>query len=97
MKISLDGAEFTMENLVEQCIANGNRDIRSQLIIMPCKPRFPRQIPLYLDNTASTGTSMDQVDSDVVEETDLLNISSVTQALVTAGNIEIKDIISDLV
>lgn len=98
MEITHDGTDFSMENLLERCVADGNRDIRSRLISMPCKPQFPRRIPSYLDNTATVNDSegssrvMDRTDSDVNDETDILNRSSVTKALIAAGNIEIKDI-----
>ena len=101
MEVSKDGTEFSMENLLERCVADGNRDIRSRLISMPCKPQFPRRIPSYLDNTASlsnaegvskAGKAADRSESDLADDTDILNRSSVTQALIAAGNIEIKDI-----
>lgn len=97
MEITMDGTEFSMESLLERCVADGNRDIRSRLISMPCMPQFPRRIPSYLDNSATVAanqgarTTMDRRESDI-SEADILNRSSVTQALIAAGNIEIKDI-----
>ena len=71
MEITMDGTEFSMESLLERCVADGNRDIRSRLISMPCMPQFPRRIPSYLDNTATVaanagaGTTMDRRESDI--------------------------------
>ena len=102
MEITKEDGEFSMDSLWERGIADGNRDIRSRLISMPCPPQFPRHIPSYLDNTASitdkggsrliedaTGSD-DGADRDDVLD-DVMKRSSITK-LMAAGNIEILDI-----
>ena len=42
-----------MSELWERGIADGNRDIRSRLVTIPCNPQFKRYIPRYLDHSAN--------------------------------------------
>lgn len=42
--------DFSMEKFWERGINDGNRDVRSRLITMPCGPQFKRYIPKYLDH-----------------------------------------------
>jgi hypothetical protein len=97
MEITEDGTDFSMDNLLERGVADGNRDIRSRLISMPCQPQFQRHIPSYLDNTTSRddarGAGKQGQDSDTctIKGDDMFNKSSITE-LMAAGNIEIKDI-----
>jgi hypothetical protein len=51
--IELAGPEndFSMHKFWERGINDGNRDVRSRLITMPCSPQFKRYIPKYLDHS----------------------------------------------
>ena len=44
-----DKDECGMTKLWERGVGDGNRDIRSRLISMPCNPQFKRYIPRHLD------------------------------------------------
>jgi len=47
--------DFSMEKFWERGINDGNRDVRSRLITMPCPPQFKRYIPKYLDHGPDAG------------------------------------------
>jgi hypothetical protein len=49
-EIVTDGDYCGMKASWERCVADGNRDIRSRLVTMPCNPQFKRYIPKYLDH-----------------------------------------------
>ena len=51
--------DFSMQKFWERGINDGNRDVRSRLITMPCPPQFKRYIPKYLDHGPDEGPQMD--------------------------------------
>jgi len=53
MEFVTDESGGSMDKLWERCTADGNRDVRSRLISMPCNPQFRRYIPAYLDHGSS--------------------------------------------
>ena len=56
--------DFSMSKFWERGINDGNRDVRSRLITMPCLPQFKRYIPKYLDHAAhDTSESSSEMDS----------------------------------
>ncbi|VEU43883.1 unnamed protein product [Pseudo-nitzschia multistriata] len=73
----------------ERGIADGNRDVRSRIVSIPCEPQFRRFIPKYLDNSSHNRHpgSVDQAAHD--EETD---IDAFTKSLIESGHLEIVDI-----
>lgn len=103
MELTADHGELSMDDLWERAVSDGNRDIRSRLISMPCNPQFRRYIPSYLDHSAShdddtespaqpatdTGAPSDE---DKRRSTDEMEIGALTKNLLEAGNIEIVDI-----
>ena len=71
--------ECGMQASWERGIADGNRDIRSRLVTMPCNPQFKRYIPKYLDHGNDPNRERDtelaaskRVDL-IEEDLDLLN------------------------
>jgi hypothetical protein len=60
-EIVKDGDECGMEQMCERGIADGNRDIRSRLVSMPCNPQFKRYIPKYLDHGADANIMEDEM------------------------------------
>lgn len=84
------------DDLWERGIADGNRDVRSRFMSMPCPPQFRRFIPKYLDHSSDSGKgdtdntkSTDNSASDPMESND---IDAFTKSLIKSGQLEIVDI-----
>jgi hypothetical protein len=100
IEIGKDGG-VGMNKLWERGIADGNRDVRSRLVSIPCTPQFKRYIPKYLDHSADR-TPEHNPESDDEEnetghhrrivETESAEIDKFTQNLLKAGHVEIVDI-----
>ena len=75
----------------ERGIADGNRDVRSRFMSMPCRPQFKRYIPKYLDHSSdsSRGESKTSSENSPVESND---IDAFTKSLIESGQLEIVDI-----
>ena len=98
----------SMECLWERGISDGNRDIRSRLITMPCNPQFKRFIPKHLDHThgsdepdtgplpLSSGNSIVGAENDSEEKEKKAlarpTVEEFHSALMGAGNLAIIDI-----
>lgn len=90
-EIVTDRDRCSMNAIWERGIADGNRDIRSRLVTMPCNPQFKRHIPKYLDH----GTELDFEDDGAViksehfdhrvEENDVL--TPLTTSFVSGTNV----------
>jgi len=67
--------KLRMDDLWERGIADGNRDIRSRLMTMPCNPQFKRFIPTYLDHSYVVNQESDDnnVETNEVSEESLIN------------------------
>lgn len=103
MEIGKDGGAG-MNKLWERGIADGNRDVRSRLVSIPCTPQFKRYIPKYLDHSADrTAEHNPDSDDDEAEEsetghhrrtadTESAEIDKFTQSLLKTGHVEIVDI-----
>jgi hypothetical protein len=84
-----------VDDLWERGTADGNRDVRSRLISLPCPPQFRRFIPKYLDHSSDsrgesrTTTSSDNTPNDASETMD---IDAFTKLLIKSGQLEIIDI-----
>jgi hypothetical protein len=79
----------------ERGIADGNRDVRSRLVTIPCNPQFRRFIPQYLDHSSHPGSpkpnrsSISYTDGKGVE---IQGIDEFTKTLLLTGHLEIVDI-----
>ncbi len=83
-----------VDDLWERGIADGNRDVRSRFISMPCRPQFKRFIPKYLDHSSDSSrgeskSSAENVSSDPMDSND---IDAFTKSLIESGQLEIVDI-----
>ncbi|KAI2508611.1 Beige/BEACH domain [Fragilaria crotonensis] len=83
-EIVTDGDACGMDALWERGIADGNRDIRSRLVSMPCNPQFKRYIPKYLDhgtdrddegNAAISASNVAELKDDEIDALGPLNAS----------------------
>lgn len=83
-EIVTDGDACGMDALWERGIADGNRDIRSRLVSMPCNPQFKRYIPKYLDhgtdrddegNAAISTSNVGELKDDEIDALGPLNAS----------------------
>lgn len=80
-----------IDDLWERGISDGNRDVRSRLVSIPCSPQFKRFIPKYLDHSADTESlSTAKPSNEYVNETD--DIDAFTSLLIQSGHLEIVDI-----
>eukprot|EP00934_Nitzschia_sp_Nitz4_P008655 Nitzschia sp. Nitz4//scaffold12_size214221//49825//58278//NITZ4_001488-RA/size214221-processed-gene-0.150-mRNA-1//-1//CDS//3329534984//8645//frame0 len=80
----------TLDEIWERGIADGNRDIRSRLVTIPCTPQFRRYIPKYLDHgSVQDDDEHAQRGSRNVESDD---IDEFTKTLISTGHLEIVDI-----
>ena len=106
-ELAQDRDKCSMESLWERGISDGNRDIRSRLITMPCNPQFKRFIPKHLDHSHDTDESQTEPpqlsseystvtanDSEENEKKTLVrpSVEEVHSALMGAGNLAIIDI-----
>jgi len=85
----------------ERGVADGNRDIRSRILSVPCAPQFRRYIPKYLDHYSDMNDSESVLNqSDVLDSSDghrrrssvPVEFDAFTKTLLEAGNLEIVDI-----
>mmetsp|Transcript_2502 Transcript_2502/g.5943 ORF Transcript_2502/g.5943 Transcript_2502/m.5943 type:complete len:2797 (-) Transcript_2502:151-8541(-) len=85
----LEIAQSDMMNEVwERGVADGNRDVRSRLVTIPCNPQFRRHIPKYLDHsTDARDSSAAGQGNDEFQE-----IDEFTKTLLNSGHLEIVDI-----
>jgi len=102
-QVELDDS-CSMDSLWERGISDGNRDIRSRLITMPCNPQFKRYLPKHLDHGIDepvTGPLPGELSDFAIteqndgEETAALSRATVEEihsALMGAGNLAIVDI-----
>jgi Beige/BEACH domain/PH domain associated with Beige/BEACH len=97
-----------MSQMWERGISDGNRDIRSRLVTMPCHPQFKRYIPKYLDHAIDPeqvddvsipAPSLEPEGSAIGEIPAPSNVMSNTdllsdtlRTLVQTGNLEIVDV-----
>ena len=85
-----------MDNLYKWGIADGNRDIRSRLVLIPFNPQFKRFIPKYLDH--SSKTYVEKTDAlgnkrqSLIPNSDEDDIDLFTKTLIETGHFEIVDI-----
>ena len=84
----------TMDAIWERGIADGNRDIRSRLVSMPCSPQFRRYIPKYLDhgNANSSREPGTSAQRGGLAATGDDNMDEFTKALLATGHLQIVDI-----
>jgi hypothetical protein len=103
MEISRESGEAGMDQLWERGIADGNRDIRSRLVSIPCNPQFKRYIPKYLDHGAAhdklrqseSEDAPSQDDEDRLQrktEASTSEMDTFTKTLLETGHLEIVDI-----
>lgn len=87
----IDG-DGMMDAIWERGIADGNRDVRSRLVTIPCNPQFRRFIPKYLDHgpSAEENEVAAQRASMVANNED--NMDEFTKALLSTGHLQIVDI-----
>eukprot|EP00529_Nitzschia_sp_RCC80_P009051 CAMPEP_0113450404 /NCGR_PEP_ID=MMETSP0014_2-20120614/5812_1 /TAXON_ID=2857 /ORGANISM="Nitzschia sp." /LENGTH=2495 /DNA_ID=CAMNT_0000341741 /DNA_START=29 /DNA_END=7516 /DNA_ORIENTATION=- /assembly_acc=CAM_ASM_000159 len=79
----------------ERGVADGNRDVRSRLVTMPCSPQFKRYIPRYMDHSSdleSTSSVPVSSEAETGNTYDVSNIDAFTQTLINTGHLEIVDI-----
>jgi hypothetical protein len=90
-----------MNDIWERGIADGNRDVRSRLVTIPCNPQFKRYIPKYLDHSArrddepvakNKRRSIMSPEEAGYDEYDGLNIDEFTKTLIQTGHLQIVDI-----
>ena len=94
-----------MNDIFERGVADGNRDVRSRLVTIPCSPQFKRYIPKYLDHSHRHDDDDEQVakskrrgsvimsaEEAGYDEVDGLNIDEFTKTLIQSGHLEIVDI-----
>ena len=81
----------TMDTIWERGIADGNRDIRSRLVTIPCSPQFKRYIPKYLDHGAVVDNEAAAKRASLVTGNED-SMDEFTKALVSTGHLEIVDI-----
>eukprot|EP00980_Cylindrotheca_fusiformis_P016230 scaffold4825_cov132-Cylindrotheca_fusiformis.AAC.7 len=79
-----------MNDVWERGIADGNRDVRSRLVTIPCNPQFRRYIPKYLDHSAEGRETRKSRTDD--EGGEILDIDEFTKTLLKSGHLEIVDI-----
>jgi len=77
-----------VDDFWERGIADGNRDVRSRIVSIPCRPQFRRFIPKYLDHS-SNADCHSKAAADSNEEND---IDAFTKLLIESGHLEIVDI-----
>jgi len=65
--------KLRMDDLWERGIADGNRDIRSRLMTMPCNPQFKRFIPKYLDHSDDADQENEEHNPEAVEEAEIID------------------------
>jgi hypothetical protein len=84
-----------MNSIWERGVADGNRDIRSRLVSIPCSPQFKRYIPKYLDHSADVDSENENrriSESGFNESGEAGNIDEFTKTLIRTGHLEIVDI-----
>ncbi|KAL3919245.1 MAG: hypothetical protein SGILL_003850 [Bacillariaceae sp.] len=84
-----------MNAIWERGVADGNRDVRSRLVSIPCSPQFKRFIPKYLDHSTDAQIEAEKrrsSDAGLNESDDVGNIDEFTKTLLKAGHLEIVDI-----
>lgn len=91
LEVAKDG---NMNGNWERGIADGNRDVRSRLVTIPCNPQFRRYIPKYLDHSAeSSRRESAQARPSVLSVADAEGgVDEFTKALLQSGHLEIVDI-----
>jgi hypothetical protein len=81
--------------LWERGITDGNRDIRSRLVTIPCSPQFKRYIPKYLDHSSENRESTPNKRASEIllnEAEEAYNIDEFTKNLIKTGHLQIVDI-----
>ncbi|MGK3750881.1 MAG: hypothetical protein ACI8RD_003181 [Bacillariaceae sp.] len=78
-----------VDDLWERGIGDGNRDVRSRLVSIPCSPQFTRFIPKYLDHGPDDKTAVNDTNNN---DNEANNIDAFTQLLIKSGHLEIVDI-----
>jgi hypothetical protein len=82
-----------VDDLWERGISDGNRDVRSRLVSIPCSPQFRRFIPKYLDHGPDDKTDDKTAVKDKNNNNNEANdIDAFTQLLIKSGHLEIVDI-----
>jgi hypothetical protein len=92
MEITREGS---LNKSWERGVADGNRDIRSRLVTIPCSPQFKRFIPKYLDHSSESRNdraAKRTADSALNESGEASNIDEFTKTLMQKGHLEIVDI-----
>ncbi|KAL3924923.1 MAG: hypothetical protein SGILL_000744 [Bacillariaceae sp.] len=85
----------SMNSLWERGVADGNRDIRSRLVSIPCSPQFKRFIPKYLDHSTDAQNEAERRRSSgagLYDSEDVGDIDEFTKTLLKSGHLEIVDI-----
>ena len=75
-----------MNDIFERGIADGNRDVRSRLVTIPCSPQFRRFIPKYLDHSG------EHDDSSGPGGNEGPSVDEFTKSLLETGHLQIVDI-----
>ena len=91
-------ATFSVENLWERAVPDGNRDVRSRLPTAPCFPQFRRSLPKYLDDSSDHSETAAIVPAESPAKpgrhTSMtpLEMDTLTKTLLETGLVEIVDI-----
>jgi hypothetical protein len=85
--------DVNMNDIWERGVADGNRDVRSRLVTIPCSPQFRRYIPKYLDHSAEARDSRKSAMSFKDDEGgEIQDIDEFTKTLLKSGHLKIVDI-----